>query len=336
MSNSSRQGGIDSDFEGTLAPKAHPEKQQSSKQVEAGLRIFLKASNQALDFAVRELKAEYHEQIKKNSFCQPQELKSKLQKVDDAFLQLTHIKKVLDVTAAGDGPIEKGRRLMKEQEFKRALSCFESAFAMGEPTADLILCAATAAYYANQYTASSEYADEVLRRSPRDFQALLLKAFTCLKFSKYYEALGFLDRAHEIRADHHIVQKYRKLILEKVSTPGLRKTEPVKNSRSSSAEAKMKRRWARCPVDSWLHVNDYGESMVMNYHVISLSAGGCLVEGGNLPVEFQFALDLPGRTIWGIGKPTYKTAHLKTGIIFAQLSSEDQERINAEVLRRAG
>ncbi len=99
------------------------------------------------------------------------------------------------------------------------------------------------------------------------------------------------------------------------------------------AIAQARRRWRRAKVHGVMGINDFTTGVVIPFPLLSLSAGGCLVEGHNLPSEFQFSLEISTKkTIWGSGRVTYRLPNGQVGIQFEKITPDDEQFINQAVL----
>ncbi len=300
------------------------------KVVKDGIDVFLRAGDTDAGKALSEIREEYETKIKEKFWTVPTKLKARLDSVNDAFLQLSQVKQVLKLAHHDEREhqyaADQGRRLMAARQYMEAQRYFEHAMALGGENAELLLLAGTAAVYAQSFAEAAYYADQLLERDPKDFQALTLKGLVNLALGQNQSALTFFSRAYQLKPQSTIIKKYIEKAQSKTMTSGAK----------SAAVRSFKRRWTRKNVKKVLLVHDSSDVSIQNFKMVSLSGGGCLVEGTELPPEFQFNFQLnDGTLVYGIGQITYVLPSGQTGVKFSNLTPIDQDLINQEILRQA-
>lgn len=300
------------------------------KAVKEGIDVFLRAGDTDAGQALSEIREEYQSKLKEKFWTVPTKLKQRLESVNDAFLQLSQVKQVLKLAHHDEREhqyaADQGRRLMSARQYAEALRYFEHAMALGGENAELLLLAGTAAVYAQSFAEAAYYADQLLERDPKDFQALTLKGLVNMALGQTQSALTYFNRAHQLKPTSAIIKKYIEKAESKAFSAGSKKSAP----------ASAKRKWQRRSVKKVLLVHDCSDVSILNFKMISLSGGGCLVEGTELPPEFQFNFQLnDGTLVYGIGHVTYVLPSGQSGIKFTNLTPSDQQSINREILKQA-
>jgi tetratricopeptide (TPR) repeat protein len=252
----------------------------------------------------------------------PKVLEKSIVEVENAFSQLSQIKRILTIGAESNEPhkdlLSLARQQFKDKRFKDAMETSKLLIQEGGHSEEALLLCGTSALYSGDLENAGKYADEVLRRDSHNPNGLVLKALS-LKEIAPLEALELLDRAAKIRPNSPVIKEYRARILLVLDQ------NPKQNPKATFA-----RKWLRARLHRDLKVTYLGSPSEI-YETLSLSAGGCLVAANDLPRQFPFALELKdfGR-IRGIGEVSYIQGK-NTGIRFVDLNSRDQSKIDSEV-----
>lgn len=302
-------------------------KEDKVKEIREGLNVFLRSGDTEAGRALSMVREEYEKSVSDRFKQVPDQLKERIQSVNDAFLQLSRVKQVLKLAEHEENEnsyaLEQGRRLMKQNKYVEALRYFEHSMALGGENSEILLLAATAALYGQSYADASFYADQLLERDEQDYQALTLKGLVNSALGQSEEAHRYLSRAIKLRPGHPVILKYLKSIEEKAK---------IAAATRAPSTPKFKRRWKRGKAATTIFVNDCAEITIQGFRVVSLSGGGCLVEGEDLPEEFQFSFQLKsGKQIYGVAKVSYKLPKGRAGLKFERISPQDQEAIDREV-----
>ncbi len=305
----------------------------SAADVRSALRTFLKADDQQAVDACKDIQKEVYNRLLRQSAISsiPEEsLQRKFQEVDSAFVQLTRIKQILKMeeNKEDDSLIRlsnEGKKYFQERNYEKAMESFGRALQAKPGDTELLLCAGTSALYAKFFDQAAQYADRVLNLQPLDVQAMILKALVNQAKHNYGEAVGLLEKAYEFQPSTKIF-KYLNSAREKAKT---RTPAPSANSWIK------KRRWNRAKVIARLNYNEFSTSIVESRKIVSLSAGGCLLQGQDIPDEFQFTLELnPNKKVWGVGKKIYSSKGY-TGVRFDGLLPHDERLIDDLVMCRS-
>lgn len=295
--------------------------ESATQKVSKALRLIMVSPVTAVEEACALVKGELLAQIDDSHHLDMQQL-------DSAFLQITKIRQALSasvVKAPSSKPPKVSKRseakkLFQQKKYLPALNAFEEEIACGAEDYELILSAGTAALYAKDYLRAEVYADQILRRNKEDLQGLVLKGLANFKTLRYQEALSLFLKAQELQPSSPSIQKY----LEEAR----KALKPIQNWNGE-------RRWKRVNVDDLeIHLGDYACAWASTCRVKSISGGGALVVGNDIPDEVHFTLEWNGRSIWGHASVSYRLAE-GVGIRFTHISKADQDYINHQVLKLA-
>jgi len=304
------------------------DKRSKTEKIEGlkiGLNAFMKASETEVGKALSDVREEMQRSLTQKFSHVPSKLKNRLDSVSDAFMQLSKVKQVLHHAQYDDNEQQRatleGRRCMESRSYEEALRYFQHAMNLDGENVELLLLAGTAAIYAKAYPEATFYADQLLERNPRDYQALTLKGLVNMALGQNEVAKRHFETALKIRPDHPVIGKY---------------LAKLRSGSDISQKLRPKRKWVRRPLKKKIHVNDYGLATVATHQITSLSAGGCMIKATELPTEFQFNFQLAnGEQVWGVGKISYQLPDGLYGVKFENVSIQDEEAINREVLARA-
>src|SRR5690606_13043772 len=111
------------------------------------------------------------------------------------------------------------------------------------------------------------------------------------------------------------------------------RSSAVSKASGSNQIGAFKRKWTRKRVSLDIVVIDHESMASYTYQVKSLSAGGALIEGGVIPEEFSFSIDLNAKTrIHGTAEKIYNASEDKAGIIFKAIDPAQQDLINSHLI----
>lgn len=264
--------------------------------------------------------------------AKPDELERRVHEVESAFTQLSQVKRILSepVAAPETGPmqiLDRARKQFKEKKFLEAVSSCEEAISLGMMTEEAYLLCGSSALYAKDHNRADYWASLVLKLNAGNPHALVLKAMT-IKGRDATQALAYLEQALRLRPDSSVIKSYRDQVLLLLKKPqAVHRTDPFG----------FKRKWLRAKLSRAIQINDFATSVIYPFKTVSLSAGGCLIAGTDLPEQFQFTLDLQNAgKIWGRGQRAYDVDKRYTGIRFLDLNRADESRIDHEVKSAKG
>jgi len=300
--------------------------------IREGLLLFFRASDHEVGNVFTQLKKDIYRRVFQKFFKSPEGIQPKIKEVNEAFIQLSKVKKILEIhgdfSNIGETQFNEGKKHFRNKDYEKALVCFEEAVIEAEGKIEVFICAGTAALYSHKYEKANFYADKVLASNSNDVQGLVLKAMILREFHRLKEALQLLERAHQLKPNSPIIEKYLQRARDDVKAKA-----SLISSAAKDLQYAFKRKWRRARLEREIQINDVADSSSKSLKTASLSAGGCLVEGADLPEEFHFTLALNAKKqVWGVGKKIYDIQNKMTGIRFQRLSAEDEHLINLEVM----
>jgi len=303
-----------------------PGANERSQKIKEAFDWFVKLDSSEMESALITVKNEAYLKIVQKYKGTPNELENKVFEVDRAFTQLSQVKRILEDRTQGDDKahdlVNFAKQQFRAKQYRHSLESLEKAIALGLQTEEVFLLCGTSALYSKQVSRAEQYANAVLKINLMNPHALVLKAL-CIREKEPSKALEFLEGALKLRPDSEIIKKYREQVLSLLKRDSkILEKDPIV----------MKRRWKRAKLECELQVNDFATSVIYPFKTLSLSAGGCLVEGCNLPSQFQFTLELKklGK-VWGTGEIAYVQENRFTGIRFLGLDTSDAYKIDQEV-----
>ncbi|PIR22824.1 MAG: hypothetical protein COV44_06605 [Deltaproteobacteria bacterium CG11_big_fil_rev_8_21_14_0_20_45_16] len=323
--------------------------------VRTDTEIFLKAC--------RELKAELAQRLTQTHMEHPELIPLKIKDLDRVFEDLSDMREVLNIRAPSlvsgskDAAVSKSPDKVKDLElecivpdtdlsFQEVLRQAEAAFKsksyeqalkhfeqMGmeikKCSSNIILRAGTAAFYSDRLAVAEEYSNEVLSREKSNVQALTLKAMVYMKREKFSYAFDLLTQAHRLNPHSQMIEKFLKMTSQQ-----LQSRMTCGFTESSKANQEAKRRWQRAPINGSVQINSLDDHLVRTHRLLSLSAGGCLIEAEDCPEEFQIIIQISGeQSIWTLCRKLYAVDGKYLGLQFIKISKEDEKYINFEVGR---
>lgn len=227
-----------------------------------------------------------------------------------------------------------GDQFFRAQQYKKAIKAYEMGMLMnpdGNP--ELCLRAATAALKLQQFSKAEQLAEKALAIE-EVAQAYTIKAIAGLETERPADSLKMLERAQEISPESATVKGLMKRTKEILQGLEAKETPPEpKEEEPSEQELRKLRRWKRAAIPAQIYFRDHKTGEQRSLPVLSLSAGGCLVEGQNLPPEFLFHLKIEGQEleIPGIAKLIYKKEGTKSGLLFKHVSDDTQSWVDEQV-----
>ena len=236
--------------------------------------------------------------------------------IEAVFQNLSKLRSILDTKIPAQDHqelLQEAKRAFKNKDYEAAFQIFKQILnSHDKPDHLLLLNAATAAYYSRHFEIADGWVDRALEINPNENSTLVLKALLLMEFRKWSEALTHLHQAQEKNIHSKLIEQSISNCREKIAS-------------MSKDKNICKRRWRRVPIKKTIQVNDFGSYMVTPHQIVSLSAGGCLIQGSSLPHEFQFRLELNPKTqIYGIAKVVYTTPQGDSGVRFESLSQIEQ------------
>lgn len=330
------------------------ETKRSESLLKEAIRILIDSPEKEIVEACKAVKKEMLKDVVGSEAIESLEVSSRIREMEDAFTQFTRIRKLLkdksedfadevqeelrqqEEQTKRQQLIEQGKSYFQAKDYEKSLHYFEEAMVSRQlASEDVLLSAATAAFYAKRLAVSQEYVEEVLFRKPNDPQALVLKALIFSEREKYEYALELLTKAKKLKPDSKLIDIYLTRTVGK-----LRKLSKVKNLSKQATgvnedSPELLRKWKRAPIAGVVRVNTMESGLVTTYPLLSLSAGGCLIDATNLPNEFQLSIELKdGSNFWAWGNKVYSVGGSSTGVAFRQISREDEKLIDECVLKR--
>ncbi len=311
------------------------------QEVIEALQKILRASDEDLDASCEPLRTQIHSKLIQKFDQAPTELAKKVHEVEQAFVSLTQVKRVLQMHVASGGTeaqewVNMGRKLFEQRCYKEALSAFEKGIREGLKDPNILLCAATAALYSGQLGRADEYAKTILIANPFEPNALSLKGIICMKMDQYPEAYNFFFQARKIKPSSSVINKYFDQVCQRLN----RFPNPVSNpgfAAKTEVMAKVKkfhRRHRRARIEGSLQIQDFATNSFLALPLSSLSAGGCLVKTLDVPESFYFVLNVKGcNGVTGLGQKIYQDPQAGTGIKFVELPLDASDAIE-HLIRR--
>jgi len=324
------------------------ESKKSESLLREAIRILIDSPEKEILEACKSVKKEMLKTIVGAEAIDSFEVSSRIREMDEAFTKFTRIRKLLkdkeknfaeeahqavkskEEDTRRKALIDEGRRYFQAKAYEKSLNCFESAMvSLQTASEDVLLSAATAAFYAKRFAVAQEYIEEVLFRKPNDAQALVLKALIFIEREKHEYAFELLTKAKKIKPDSKLIDTYLKKTVTKWRKLSKEKNLPSLNSQTESDSHEALRKWKRAPIAGVVRVNTMESCLVTTYPLLSLSAGGCLIEAPHLPDEFQLSIELKdGSNFWAWGNKIYSVGGKSTGVAFRQISREDEKYID--------
>lgn len=280
----------------------------------------------------------------------PKALEKKLTEADEAFSLFRKVLNLLDLPRKKRSSVDlmqEAHRMFEQKDYEEAFSLFQKAVVSSQPTVMDLCIAGTAALHCNKLEYAEEYAEQALLKSPTEVKALMLRGVVHFKRGMYLEALPYFEKAKTLEPGSNTAIKYFKQTFERVTDLKRQNRESiyVTNVDQPPVEQRVaeldrannggiaKRKWYRKAVYYDMAVSDYSSMAAYTVKVRSLSAGGCLVEGAELPTEFNFNLDLGAYgQVSGLGKKIYCTKTGRTGVRFIGLSHKEEDFVNQHLL----
>ncbi len=186
-----------------------------------------------------------------------------------------------------------------------------------------LLSAGVAALSAKDYLKSEHYATRILEVNPNEPHALTLKGLSYLSCRRPDLALSHFQKAKEIKPHSEVLHRYWTMAKQQVEA-----------FRLEDNRWEAERRWRRVNVSFPILLGDFSTGWVQQRTVVSLSGGGALIEGIELPEDLHFSIDLPDASASGACEVIYSTKDRFTGIRFNRITAADQAIINSEVLKK--
>lgn len=214
--------------------------------------------------------------------------------------------------------LAKAKEFSKKKEFEEALAAYERALFLGARQGEHYLSAAACALRINNLSKVDELAEKALKKNTQDVRALTLKAIVHLDRKRPRLALEMLEAAKKIEPNSKAVSIY----IEKAKA----------QAKEEDNKIPFTRKCRRAPVEAHLNYINHFTGTPVSIKVLSLSAGGCLVDSSNLPLDFKFALSIHGEEdpINGWARKLYVQDD-KVGIAFANMDQQHLKKIDTKV-----
>jgi len=238
--------------------------------------------------------------------------------------------------------IELARQHFEKKDYAQAFQLFQRAVVNERPSLDDLCLAGTSALHLGKLDYAEEYADQALMTNPMEVRAIMLKGLALYKQENLEASLPFFEKAKKLEPSSNTAIKYYNEVekrLKNPMSPNAPKvislaTENETHSQDSDVVSmmKFKRRWIRKPVSEEIIINDHSQMCAFTCKLKSLSGGGALIEGADLPEEFDFHMNL-GRfgEVYGVAKKIY-AAGGQVGVKFQGLSPSQEDSINQRVI----
>lgn len=305
------------------------------------IEIFRKIDDENIEDLIDRLRIAWRKEVVRLHHKNPRNMEAKMTEGEEA-LSLLHrafrMLKVSEDSTALEDPMEEARRHFEEKNYHQAFKYYQIGMDQRQPSIDELCFAGTAALHIQKLDYADEFAEQALMRNSFEWRALVLKGLIRFNEGVFQEAKNYFERANRLEPNSKTIIRYLNMSKERlafynpsssVDTEQEVDTAKKKASNVIQPNEQARRRWFRRPIQLPMTVSDYEQMMASTYKVKSLSAGGALVLGENLPDEFHFSIDLNQQVrIEGRAKKIYTVNNREFGVLFEGLNPEQQDKIN--------
>lgn len=318
---------------------SNPYKQNDEKAVDSFVTSFMdvlsRASQQDVGELIAKLKDSWRTEAIRLFQSSPMQLEEKIGAGDEALDLIARAMKLMKLPQESASVVEwmkEARQNFDAKKYKAAFQCFQKAIVTETPTVDDLCVASTSAFHVGNLDYAEEYSGQALLIDPFEVRALVLRGLVSLKKEELETAKEYFERARRLEPSSNTVIRYIELADEKI-LESKKKSSAVSKLSGGSQIGAFKRKWTRKRVSLDIVVIDHESMASYTYQVRSLSAGGALIEGGVIPDEFSFSIDLNSKTrIHGTAEKIYSASDDKAGIVFKAIDPAQQDLINSHLI----